>query len=191
MSLRTELDAPRAQPPQVRILSRRLCDLLGDDHPSLDYRRPESWRDRLDSDVQHRRWQDWTASLEPSDSRFHGIPDGLEEAWCAALDYFRWDYLRLVHGADAPKPDLSPLRALPRDERDRVARQAYAMWASWGTMRGRPWAIICHARDRASVCHEIDFYRRRAGKRVAYVSPTYSEELLDAAWAKPKRRRAA
>lgn len=189
MPPRTELAFSEAQPPQVRILPRRLGDLLGHDHPALDYRRPTAWRDLLDSDVQHRRWEDWTASLMPSDSHFHGIPDGLEDAWCAAFDYFRWDYMRLAYGADEPKPDLSPLRALSGEEQDRVVRQAYSMWRGWGRMQGRPWRIICRARYMASACHQIDFYRRRAGKRVAHASPSYSEELLDAAWARPKRRR--
>jgi hypothetical protein len=192
MSPRPEAAAVEAQAFCPRIFTRNLSDLIGHDHPLLIYRRPRSWRDTLDCEVMHSRWNDWTATLAPADRVFHSIPDGWEDEWCAALDWFRWDYLRVVHRQKDREPDMRPFEALSRADREQVANGAHVLWFDrWKRMQGRPWAIICEARDRAFSCHQIDFYRRRAGKPVIYSAPDFSADFLEAAWAKPKRRRAA
>jgi hypothetical protein len=185
-------DAREAQPLHPRIFTRNLADIVGAGHPSLIYQRPRSWRDTLDCEVMRRRWDDWTARLAPADHVFHAIPDGWEESWCAVLDWYRWSYLRTVHRQDEREPNMWPFDSLSRADRDRVAKGAHTLWFErWKRMQGRPWAIVCDAREKAFCCHQIDFYRWRAGKPVVYETPNYTAELLEAAWAKPKRRRAA
>ena len=161
----------RSQHPQPKFFTRRLGDLIGHDHSALDYVRPASWRDTIKGDVAKRRWQDWTAQLEHGDSVFHGMPEGMEDEWCAILDWLRWDYLRIVHRSTAPEPRMGAFHRLPRDARDAAIKAAHAMWMRWGMMRGRPWAIIRDARNRAFACHHIDFYRWRAGEPVIYTAP--------------------
>lgn len=171
-----------------KFFTRHLGDLVGHDHPSLDYVRPSCWRDTLKGDVAQRRWKDWTAQLEPGDSVFHKMPDGLEEEWCAILDWLRWDYLRICHRSTAPEPRMGAFHRLPRGARDDAIKAAHSMWMRWGAMRGRPWAIIRDARDRAYGCHHIDFYRRRAGEPVIYTAPTRAErERFTDVTAKPLR----
>ncbi len=184
----TELAPSLRQPLQHKFFTRRLGDLIGHDNPALDYVRPSCWRDTLKCDVAKRRWKDWTAQLEPGDSVFHKMPDDLEDAWCAILDWLRWDYLRMVHRSTAPEPRMGAFHRLPRVERDRAIEAAHAMWMHWGTMRGRPWAIVRDARVKAFTCHQIDFYRRRAGEQVIYTAPPLrARERFSDASAKPFR----
>jgi len=138
--------------------------------------------------VAARRWKDWTAQLEPSDSVFHHMPEDLEDAWCAILDWLRWDYLRIVHRSTAPEPRMGAFHELPRADRDGAIKAAHAMWMRWGTMRGRPWTIVRDARVKAFTCHQIDYYRRRAGEQVIYKEPTRRErERFTDASVKPLR----
>lgn len=174
-----ELDDRRAQALPKKIFTRSLSDIVGHGDPLLIYRRPLCWRDALDCDAQRRRWDDWTALLEPADRVFHDMPDGWEDEWCAVLDWFRWDYLRIVHRMKAPEPQMHAFDSLSRKDQDRVLRGAHAIWfGRWNTMRGRPWAIIRDARENAFCCHHIDFYRRRAGKPVFYSAPMPAERSL-------------
>lgn len=157
------------------------------------YQRPRSWRDALDCDVQQMRWADWTRELEPEDDIFNNIPDGLEGAYCEALDFYRWDYLRLVHQHDAPKPGTPLLRRLWRQNRaecSRVTEHANALRNGWKRWRGTPWHVVRAARRNAFHCHHIDHFRRLAGKPVTYQAPCAPRDLDDGVTFIPASRRA-